>query len=96
MPMKIVPVGTILHNVELKPGKGGQIARAAGSYVQLVGRDQGYAILRLGSGEQRLVHADCFATVGAVSQSGPCQHQPGARPAGRAGWGAARVCAVSQ
>ena len=62
-----VPVGTIVHNVEMKPNKGGQIARSAGAYAQLVGRDQGMAILRLNSGEQRLVHASCLATVGAVS-----------------------------
>jgi large subunit ribosomal protein L2 len=67
MPLRSIPVGTIVHNVELKIGRGGQIARAAGSYVQLVGRDQGYAILRLNSGEQRLVHGGCMATVGAVS-----------------------------
>ena len=67
MPLSAIPVGTIVHNVEMKPGKGGQIARSAGTYVQLVGRDQGYAILRLNSGEQRLVHGACMATVGAVS-----------------------------
>lgn len=69
MPMSSIPIGTIIHNVEMKPGKGGQIARAAGTYVQLVGRDQGFAILRLKSGEQRLVHASCMATIGAVSNS---------------------------
>ena len=62
-----MPVGTIVHNVEMKPGAGGQIARSAGTYAQYVGREQGYAILRLNSGEQRLVHQGCFATVGAVS-----------------------------
>jgi large subunit ribosomal protein L2 len=67
MPLAAMPVGTIVHNVELKPGKGGQIARAAGTFVQLVGRDQGYALLKLASGEQRMVRADCMATVGAVS-----------------------------
>ncbi|EKF40355.1 50S ribosomal protein L2 [Nitratireductor indicus C115] len=67
MPLSTMPVGTIVHNVELKPGKGGQIARSAGAYAQLVGRDQGMAILRLNSGEQRLVSGQCFATVGAVS-----------------------------
>ena len=67
MPLANTPIGTIVHNVELKMGKGGQIARAAGTYVQLVGRDGGYAILRLNSGEQRLVRAECMATVGAVS-----------------------------
>jgi len=67
MPLANMPVGTIVHNVELKPGKGGQLARSAGSYAQLVGRDQGMAILRLNSGEQRLVAGACMATVGAVS-----------------------------
>ena len=67
MPLGSMPVGTIVHNVELKPGKGGQIARSAGTYAQLVGRDQGMAILRLNSGEQRLVSGLCFASVGAVS-----------------------------
>ena len=67
MPLKNMPIGTIVHNVEMKAGKGGQIARAAGTYVQLVGRDAGLAILRLSSGEQRMVHGDCMATVGAVS-----------------------------
>ncbi|WP_048649417.1 50S ribosomal protein L2 [Nitratireductor soli] len=67
MPLSAMPIGTIVHNVELKPGKGGQIARSAGAYVQLVGRDQGMAILRLNSGEQRLVSGACFGTVGAVS-----------------------------
>jgi large subunit ribosomal protein L2 len=62
-----MPVGTIVHNVELKPGKGGQIARAAGTYVQVVGRDKGMVIVRLNSGEQRYVRSDCMATVGAVS-----------------------------
>src|SRR5690606_23110135 len=67
MPLQYIPVGSIVHNVEMKPGKGGQIARSAGTYVQLVGRDQGMAILRLNSGEQRLVPGSCLATVGAVS-----------------------------
>jgi large subunit ribosomal protein L2 len=67
MPLSAMPVGTIVHNIELKPGKGGQIARSAGTYAQLVGRDQGYAVLRLNSGEQRRVLGTCFATVGAVS-----------------------------
>jgi large subunit ribosomal protein L2 len=67
MPLQYIPVGSIVHNVEMKPGKGGQIARSAGTYVQLVGRDSGMAILRLNSGEQRLVPGSCLATVGAVS-----------------------------
>jgi large subunit ribosomal protein L2 len=67
MPLSSIPVGTIVHNVELKPGRGGQMARSAGTYVQLVGRDQGYAQLKLSSGELRMVHGDCMATIGAVS-----------------------------
>jgi len=67
MPLRSIPVGTIVHNVELKPGKGGQMARAAGTYAQLVGRDQGYAQLKLASGELRIVRAECMATIGAVS-----------------------------
>jgi len=67
MPLQFIPVGSIVHNVEMKPAKGGQIARSAGTYVQLVGRDQGMAILRLNSGEQRLVPGSCLATIGAVS-----------------------------
>ena len=67
MPLRSMPVGTIIHNVELKPGKGGQMARSAGAYAQLVGRDAGYAQIRLGSGELRMVLDSCLATVGAVS-----------------------------
>lgn len=67
MPLKSMPVGTIVHNVEMKPGKGGQIARSAGAYVQLVGRDQGYALVRLSSGETRMVSGECMASIGAVS-----------------------------
>ncbi|MBS4047317.1 MAG: 50S ribosomal protein L2 [Alphaproteobacteria bacterium] len=69
MPLKSIPVGTIIHNVEMKPGKGGQMARSAGTFVQLVGKDQGMALVRLASGEQRLVQAECMATIGAVSNS---------------------------
>jgi large subunit ribosomal protein L2 len=67
MPLGAIPVGTIVHNVELKIGKGGQLARSAGTYVQIVGRDQDYVILRLSTSEQRLVHGRCMATIGAVS-----------------------------
>ncbi len=66
-PLRSLPVGTIIHNVELKPLKGGQIARSAGAYAQLVGRDAGYAQIRLQSGELRMVPDSCMATVGAVS-----------------------------
>ena len=67
MPIGNMPVGTIVHNIELKLGKGGALARSAGTYAQIVGRDQGYVTVRLNSGEQRLVHGRCFASVGAVS-----------------------------
>ena len=67
LPLKNIPVGTIIHNVEMKPQKGGQIARSAGTYVQLVGRDAGYAQIKLSSGELRMVPDSCLATVGAVS-----------------------------
>ena len=67
MPVGNIPIGTIVHNVEIKIGKGGQIARSAGTYAQIVGRDGEYVILRLNSGEQRMVHGRCLATVGAVS-----------------------------
>jgi large subunit ribosomal protein L2 len=67
MPLRGMPIGTIIHNVELKPLKGGQIARSAGTYAQLVGRDAGYAQIRLNSGELRMVMDTCMATVGAVS-----------------------------
>jgi large subunit ribosomal protein L2 len=66
-PLRSLPIGTIIHNVELKPAKGGQLARSAGAYAQLVGRDAGYAQIRLGSGELRMVLDTCMATVGAVS-----------------------------
>src|SRR3954447_8690684 len=67
MPMANMPIGTIVHNIEFKIGKGGQLARSAGAYAQIVGRDQDYVIMRLNSGEQRLVLGRCMATVGAVS-----------------------------
>jgi large subunit ribosomal protein L2 len=67
MPFSGMPVGTIVHNIEMKVGKGGQIARSAGAYAQFIGRDGGYAQLRLSSGEVRVVRQECLATVGAVS-----------------------------
>ena len=67
MPLRGMPIGTIIHNIELKPLKGGQMARSAGAYAQLVGRDAGYAQIRLGSGELRMVQDTCMASVGAVS-----------------------------
>ena len=84
MPLANMPIGTIVHNVEMKVGKGGQMARAAGTYVQLVGRDSGYAILRLNSGETRMVPADCMATVGAVSN--PDNSNVSIGKAGRMRW----------
>ncbi len=84
MPMRNIPVGTIIHNVEMKEGKGGQLARAAGTYVQLVGRDAGYALLRLASGEVRMVRADCMATIGAVSN--PDNQNVSIGKAGRNRW----------
>ena len=84
MPLRSMPVGTIIHNVEMKAGKGGQIARSAGTYAQLVGRDQGYALLRLSSGELRMVRAECRATIGAVSN--PDQQNIVIAKAGRNRW----------
>ncbi len=67
MLLKSIPVGTIIHNIELKPLKGAQMARSAGTYAQVVGRDAGYAQLRMASGEVRMVPDVCMATIGAVS-----------------------------
>ena len=92
MPFSGMPIGTIIHNIEMKPGKGGQIARSAGTYAQFVGRDGGYAQIRLSSGELRLVRQECYATIGAVSnpdhsnqdfgKAGRTRHQ-GKRPSVR-------------
>jgi large subunit ribosomal protein L2 len=84
LPLKNIPVGTIVHNVEMKLGRGGQIARSAGTYVQLVGKDQGYAQLRLSSGELRIVRGECMATIGAVSN--PDQQNISIGKAGRMRW----------
>ncbi len=84
LPMKNIPVGTIIHNIEMKPGKGGQIARAAGSYAQLVGKDAGNALLRLASGEVRMVRAEGMATIDAVSN--PDQKNIKYGKAGRKRW----------
>jgi large subunit ribosomal protein L2 len=67
MPLGAMPVGTIVHNIEMKPGKGGQVARSAGAYAQYLGRDAGYALIRLNSSEVRKISLTCMATVGAVS-----------------------------
>lgn len=84
LPLSSIPVGTIIHNVELKQGKGGQLARSAGTYVQLIGRDQTYSILRLASGEVRMVRSECMATIGAVSNSDQQNIKLG--KAGRSRW----------
>lgn len=84
MPMSAMPVGTLVHNVELKLGRGGSVARSAGSYAQIAGRDGAYVILRLNSGEQRLVLSSCFATVGAVSN--PDHMNISLGKAGRSRW----------
>jgi large subunit ribosomal protein L2 len=84
LPLGSIPVGTIVHNVELQPGRGGQIARSAGSYVQIVGRDSGYAQMRLNSGELRMVRQECMATIGAVSNPDHSNQNMG--KAGRMRW----------
>jgi large subunit ribosomal protein L2 len=84
MPLANMPVGTIVHNVELKKGRGGQIARSAGTYAQLVGKDAGYAQVKLNSGELRLVPGECLATVGAVSN--PDNQNTVIGKAGRSRW----------
>ncbi len=84
MPLGNMPTGTIVHNIELKIGKGGQLARSAGAYAQIVGRDQDYVIMRLGSAEQRLVHGKCMGTVGAVSN--PDNMNTSIGKAGRTRW----------
>ena len=84
MPLANMPVGTIVHNVELKKGRGGQIARSAGTYAQLVGKEPGYAQVKLNSGELRLVPGECLATVGAVSN--PDNQNTVIGKAGRSRW----------
>ena len=88
MPLKSMPVGTIVHNVGLKVGKGGQLVRSAGCYAQVVGKDAGYAQLKLSSGELRIVREECLATVGAVSN--PDNQNVSLGKAGRARWLGAR------
>jgi len=84
MPLKNIPIGTIIHNVEMKKGNGAQIAHTAAAYVQLVGKDSGYAQLKLRSGELRMVHAECLATIGAVSN--PDHQNTNDGKAGRSRW----------
>jgi large subunit ribosomal protein L2 len=84
MELGSMPVGTIVHNVEMKPNKGAQLARSAGTYVQVVGRDRGMVMVRLNSGEQRYIRSDCMATVGAVSN--PDNQNQNFGKAGRTRW----------
>jgi large subunit ribosomal protein L2 len=84
MPLSAMPIGTVVHNVEIKAGRGGQLARSAGAYVQLVGRDAGWAVLKMKSGETRRVRAECMASVGAVSNPDNSNQVTG--KAGRTRW----------
>jgi large subunit ribosomal protein L2 len=84
MPLAAIPVGTIIHNIEMKVGAGGKIARAAGTFAQLVGKDAGWAQIKLGSGELRIVRADCMASIGAVSNPDNMNQKIG--KAGRTRW----------
>ncbi len=84
MPLAAIPVGTIVHNIELKQGAGGKMSRAAGTYAQLVGKDAGYAQVKLQSGELRVVRAECMATIGAVSNADNMNQHLG--KAGRNRW----------
>ena len=84
MPLSAIPVGTIVHNIEMKPGAGGKIARAAGQYAQLVGKDAGYAQIKLMSGELRMVRGECMASIGAVSN--PDNSNQSLGKAGRSRW----------
>jgi large subunit ribosomal protein L2 len=84
MPMKNMPVGTIIHNIEMKVGAGGKIARSAGTFAQLVGKDAGYAQIKLMSGELRVVRSECIASIGAVSNPDNMNQKLG--KAGRTRW----------
>ncbi|EHM03063.1 ribosomal protein L2 [Acetobacteraceae bacterium AT-5844] len=84
MPLGAIPVGTIVYNIEMKPGAGGKIARSAGTYAQLVGKDAGYAQIKLMSGELRLVRGECIAAIGAVSN--PDNQNQHIGKAGRSRW----------
>jgi large subunit ribosomal protein L2 len=84
MQLSSIPVGTIIHNIEMKQGAGGKIARSAGQFAQLVGKDSGYAQVKLMSGELRVVRGECMATIGAVSN--PDNSNQSLGKAGRARW----------
>ena len=95
LPLKNIPAGTVVHNIELKPGKGGQMARSAGAQAQLVSKEGGIALLKLPSGEIRRVQVECMATVGQV---GNVEHENvrSAKPAATAGSGSGRTIAASR
>jgi large subunit ribosomal protein L2 len=84
LPLSNIPIGSVVHNIELKPGKGGQIIRAAGSSASIVGKDSGYTLLKLRSGEVRLVLSTCYATIGTLSN--PDQKNVNIGKAGRNRW----------
>jgi len=84
MPLAAIPVGTIIHNIELKQGAGAKVARSAGQFAQLVGKDAGYAQIKLMSGELRVVRGECMATIGAVSN--PDNSNQSLGKAGRSRW----------
>jgi large subunit ribosomal protein L2 len=84
MPLRFIPIGTIIHNVELKPDTGGAVSRSAGSYSQLVGKDNGYALVKMQSGEIRMFLLNCMATIGAVSN--PDKKNTSLGKAGRKRW----------
>ncbi|MCQ2226798.1 MAG: 50S ribosomal protein L2 [Bacteroidales bacterium] len=84
LPLSVIPIGTIIHNIELRPGQGGVMARSAGTFAQLAGRDGGYAIIKLPSGETRRILVTCRATVGVVSNSDHALEKSG--KAGRSRW----------
>jgi len=84
MPLSVIPIGTVIHNIETKPGKGGSVARTAGGYAQLAGKDEGYAIIKLQSGEIKMFLLDCMATIGVLSN--PDNKNISAGKAGRSRW----------
>ena len=96
MPMANMPVGTIVHNIEFKVGKGGQLARSAGTYAQIAGRDQDYVILRLNSGEQRLVARQVHGDGRRGVEPGPHEHLDRQGRAASAGWAGGRTIAASR
>ena len=94
LPLRNIPTGTVIHNIELHAGRGGQIVRSAGASAQLMAKEGDYAVVRLPSGEQRLVHLDCMATHRPGGQPRARERDASARPGARATWAAARMCAA--